>query len=103
MSWFRFYDDAVNDPKVQRLPPELFKFWVNILCVASKHQGVLPSVPDIAFSIRMAPERVEQRMVALRDAGLLDETETGTAPHNWNGRQYKSDVSNERVRRYRER
>lgn len=23
--WFRFYAEAVNDPKVQRLPPDIFK------------------------------------------------------------------------------
>lgn len=25
MQWFRFYDEALDDPKVQRLPPELFR------------------------------------------------------------------------------
>ena len=27
--WFRFYDAALDDPKVQRLPPAIFKLtWV---------------------------------------------------------------------------
>ena len=33
MNWFRFYHGALHDPKVQSLRPELFKFWVNLLCL----------------------------------------------------------------------
>ena len=36
MKWFRFYHDAIDDPKVQRLPGDVFKFWVNLLCLASR-------------------------------------------------------------------
>jgi hypothetical protein len=41
-------------------------------------------------------------LAQLHAAGLLDKTETGFTPHNWNGRQYKSDVSTERVKRFRQ-
>jgi hypothetical protein len=103
MRWFRFYDDTVNDPKVQRLPPEMFKTWVNLLCIASKHDGVLPSLADLAFTMRVSEGQLESRLEYLSKVGLFDETETGTVPHNWNGRQYKSDDSNERVKRHRQR
>jgi len=35
-------------------------------------------------------------------AGLLDKVERGFAPHNWDGRRYKSDVSTPRVKRCRD-
>jgi hypothetical protein len=50
--WFRFYDDALNDPKVQKLSGDLFKAWVNILCLASKHGGELPAVNDNPEGVR---------------------------------------------------
>ena len=34
--WLRLYDDVLDDPEVQRLPPDLFKHWVNLLCLANK-------------------------------------------------------------------
>jgi hypothetical protein len=99
--WFRYYDSALDDPKVQRLPAELFKVWVNLLCVASRHDGRLPSVPDLAFALRMTDEAVDRMLRALIERGLLDRDGDGLAPHNWNGRQHKSDDSAERVRRFR--
>lgn len=101
--WFRVYDDMVDDPKVQRLPPELFKALVNLWCLSSKNGGHLPGAEDIAFKLRLKLDKVKQIISSLHDAELIDTDETGLCPHNWNGRQFKSDVSNERVKRYRKR
>ncbi len=99
--WFRFYDDAVNDPKIIKLSDDIFRAWVNLLCVASKHDGNLPATDDIAIILRVKVARAAAIIAELVSFGLLDKTETGFAPHNWNGRQYKSDVSTERVKRFR--
>jgi hypothetical protein len=101
--WFRFYDDTINDPKVLRLPDDLYRAWTVLLCFASKHEGQLPPADDIAIALRVKPSKVCEWITKLVKGGLIDQTETGFEPHNWNGRQYKSDVSNERVKRYRER
>lgn len=101
--WFRFYDCALDDPKVQRLPAELFKTWVNLLCVASRHDGKLPDADDLAFLLRMDGNAMRQQIESLEAHGLIDRNEVGTAsPHNWDKRQHKSDDSAERVRRFRE-
>lgn len=101
MMWFRFYSEALDDPKVQRLPPHLFKAWVNMLCLASSNNGKLPSVDDIAFRLRLSVQDAEQQVTELVLAGLLDVTLHGTEPHNWNRRQFVSDSSTERVRKHR--
>ena len=102
--WFRVYDDLVNDPKVQRLPAETFRGLVNLWCLASRGGGALPSIDDIAFALRMDPDKAARLLSDLRLAGLIDDGEDGAAkPHKWDTRQFKSDVSNERVKRYRER
>ena len=99
--WFRFYDDAVNDPKIIKLSDDIFRAWVNLLCVASKNDGALPATDDIAIILRVKVARAAAIITELVSCGLLYTTETGYATHNWNGRQYKSDVSTERVKRFR--
>lgn len=100
--WWRAYNEAVNDPKLQLISDALFRAWFNLMCIASANGGALPAVGSLAFTLRLKPERVGQILTQLHSAGLLDKTETGFTPHNWNGRQYKSDVSTERVKRFRE-
>jgi hypothetical protein len=101
--WFRVHDDLVDDPKVQRLEPSLFKALINLWCLTSSNGGALPPVDEIAFKLRMKTEKVQRVLAELRTAGLIDEDERGARPHNWDERQFKSDVSTSRVKRFRER
>lgn len=101
MRWLRLYDDTINDPKVLKLPEATRWHWVAMLCIASKNEGALPPLDDVAIQLRVTTGKATEIMAALVKAGLLDKTETGFTPHNWNGRQYKSDVSTERVKRFR--
>jgi len=101
MKWFRLYIDVLDDPKVQKLPPDLFKFWINILCLASKHDGKLPSIDDISFALRLPLHETELAFHSLEKAKLISEYNGGKTPHNWRKRQYKSDTSTDRVKRFR--
>lgn len=104
MAWFRFYTDVLNDPKVQRLDAETFRTWVNLLCLAKEHDGVLPDLSDVAFALRMSDDQTLAFLTELEKRGLIDVGDDGTrTPHNWEGRQYPSDSSTERTRRYRAR
>lgn len=101
--WFRFYADVLNDPKVQKLPAELFKMWVNILCLAKNNNGLTGTISDVSFALRETEESVSSAFQALEKAGLLDKYKGSWEPHNWRKRQFKSDTSTDRVKRYRER
>jgi hypothetical protein len=102
--WFRMHESTLDDPKVQqRLSDSQFRAWVNLLCLACRHDGVLPPLVDIAFALRRTEKEAAKVIAELIKHELIDETETGIEPHNWHGRQYKSDVSNERVKRHRQR
>lgn len=105
--WFRFYTSALDDPKVQMLSPDLFKHWVNVLCIAAAHDGELPSLSVVAFSLgRMAEAKAASILAKLCAAGLLDKSGNGFRPHNWDARQYRQDKSDptnaDRQQRYRE-
>jgi hypothetical protein len=89
--WLRLYTDVLDDPKVQRLPGDLFKIWVNLLCLTGRHEGSLPSVPDIAFALRMEEGPLIEALNALISKGLIEGDDT-LRPHNWDSRQFKSDL-----------
>lgn len=119
MKWFRFYNEVLDDPKVQRLHPALFKHWVNLLCLASENDeaGDLPDEDSIAFRLRVKPCEVRKILDQLHAAGLLDEVDDASMPrrsgvdaasrsrrfcsHNWTQRQRSSDNSATRVARHR--
>jgi len=103
LPWFRFYVDVLNNFKVQRLSGQAFKNWVNCLCLAAKGGGILPPLPEIAFALRMSESEAKAAIEELQAARLLDQTEAGLMPHNWLVRQYQSDSSAARTRKYRER
>lgn len=106
--WFRFHDEVLNDPKVQRLDGHTFKAWVNLLCLASQNDGKLPCIEDIAFALRETVDGVRTVLERLLNGGLIDRLSGGAdgwhyAPHGWSERQYKSDTSTDRVKRFRQR
>jgi hypothetical protein len=101
--WFRSYVEKLHSPKVLRLSDSLYRGWDKLLCVACQYDGVLPSVPDLALLLRRTPAATAKLVEALIEARLLDRTERGIEPHDWNVWQYQSDNSAERTRRHRER
>jgi hypothetical protein len=101
--WFRLYNEVLDDPKVQKLSGPDFKLWVNVLCLAARHDGRLPPESDVGFALRLEPKATAAILLRLSKAGLIDMVEGVLIPHGWNDRQYKSDVSTDRVKRFRKR
>jgi hypothetical protein len=57
----------------------------------------------MAFSLRLTPPDMQQRIDDLILLGLIDILPDGSlVPHNWDRRQWKSDESAERVKKHRE-
>ena len=101
--WFRFYSEVINDHKVQSLDPTTFKGWVNLLCLANDCDGKLPPIEEIAFKLRLSEHSARELVDTLVLHGLIDiEADHSLTPHNWSGRQFRSDVSTERVRKHRQ-
>jgi len=99
--WFRVYNTLVDDPKVQQLSSALFKALINLWCLASQNGGALPAVNVVAYKLRMTPRKATDIIARLVAADLLDDSGGVVVPHNWSGRQFQSDCSTERVRRFR--
>jgi hypothetical protein len=106
VKWFRFYSEVLHDSKVQTLKPEMFRAWVNLLCLANEgtERGRLPELKQVAFALRLSEEKAAQVIGQLTACGLIDADEAGgNRPHNWDRRQRDSDDVNSRVREHRKR
>ena len=101
--WFRSYVDKLNNIKVRRLSDAHYRAWESLLCVAALHDGALPSLSEVAFRLRKTEQETAELIEALIAARLFDRTGQGIVPHDWNEWQYKSDLSSERVKRFRQR
>jgi hypothetical protein len=101
--WFRFYEGVPHDPKILRLTDKQYRLWTYLLCFASAGKGILPPIADLETIMRLPRGKLRKTLEELQAAGLIDETADGLTPHNWHRRQFKSDVSTERVNKWRER
>ena len=98
--WFRFYSEALESRKAQRLKPALFKHWVNLLCLAniSKPRGRLPCLADIAYAFRpMSEPAVAAVLATFASLGFIDPEDDGFVMHDWDEWQKDSDVAAERM------
>lgn len=99
--WWRAYDEALHDPKLIALSNNLFRNWFNLMCISSKNGGILPPISIVATELRVSKLKAELIVSALIESKLLDQKDGQIQPHNWERRQYKSDASTERVKRFR--
>lgn len=109
MRWFRFYSEALNDPKAQLLPDRLFKQWVNILCIVNEQEpsrgrgsGRLPKdISSTAYLLHMGVDEAKEVISSLVEWGLIDDEKGRYVVHKWQTRQPKSDSSADRVKKHR--
>jgi hypothetical protein len=99
--WFRFYSDAVRNPKVAALSDREFRLWVSLLSVASDNAGRLPCLNELKHVLNARLDHLSTGVERLIRAGLIDALDVGYEPHNWAKFQYKSDTSTERVKKHR--
>lgn len=100
--WFRFYADALRNPKVLRLSDKDFRLWMKLLAVASENDGKLAPAEDLRMILSMRLDHLQGGLDRLISGGLIDRLGHGYEPHGWAKYQYKSDVSTERVRKHRD-
>jgi hypothetical protein len=99
--WFRSYADTHRNPKIARLSDKDFRLWHRLLCIAAENGGTIPPADDLKHMLSMRLDHCSEALRRFQNGGLLDPVEGGYVPHNWNQRQYKSDTSTERVRKFR--
>ena len=99
MRWLRLYAEFATDAKVQSLSEVMQRRYIMLLCL--KCNDELPGLTDdeVACAMRITEDEALQTKEKLTAKGLITET---WEPTNWDKRQYVSDTSNERVKKYRD-
>ena len=98
MQWGRLYGEWAHDLKIQTLPEAFQRRHAMLLCMHI--EGLTsPADEDAAFYMRVTLADWLETKAAFLARGLLDETNHLI---NWERRQYKSDNSAARTRKYRE-
>lgn len=99
--WFRFYSDAIRNPKVAALSDADYRLWTELLSVAADNDGLIPCLEALKSLLRRRSDHLYAAVERLVKGGLIDRVEDGFEPHNWRKFQYKSDSSTDRVKRFR--
>lgn len=99
-SWFRFYHEFATDPKIQMLSEVLQRRFVMLLCLRCCNGDGTLHETEVAFQLRISLDEWLSTKADLMDKNLID---GNGKPINWEKRQYKSDTSTDRVKRYRQR
>lgn len=105
LPWLRLYTEFASDPKIQIMAFEDQRHFVMLLCL--KGNGVLDSeCPNdpyrerlIAKALGLDPVSAAEAKRRLLEGGLISDD---WQPSAWDKRQFESDTSAERTRRYRE-
>jgi len=63
--------DILDDPQVQRLPAELFKIWINLNAISNRYGGLIPSLDDAAYLLRLPLNEAEIALNRLDELGLF--------------------------------
>jgi len=107
--WIKLYIELLDDPKMGLLPPELWRFAVELFLLAGETEcnetlhGVLPNVTKIAWRLRYDVSQVENWLTQIsRDTGIVTLTESGWVVTNFKKRQSAVETG-DRVKQYRER
>lgn len=104
LPWFRFYKEFAGDPKVQSMGEKHQRRLVMLLCLKCDESLEKLKDEEIAFALRITMEDLTESYEIFQEKGFIDFDDEGTILMiNWNKRQFKSDSSTERVRKYRER
>jgi hypothetical protein len=96
--WFRLYSEFAHDPKIQMLPEAMQRRYVMLLCLRCSETLETLHETEIAFQLRLTEAELVETKQLFINKNFIDR-------HwkilNWDKRQFVSDSSTMRVRKYR--
>jgi hypothetical protein len=85
--WLRLYAELAENRKVQTLEPVLFKAYINLLCLAARHDGAVPCLEDVIWTLRCSEADATGWIAALSNKGLIDSSDGTLRMHDWDDYQ----------------
>jgi hypothetical protein len=118
MGWFRYYDETLYEAKLIYVADKTgFDFlfvqgaWSSLLCLANRSpirgklllsKNVPMAISNVSVTLHCTEDVTLLLFNAFKDVDMLTFSEGCWAITNWDKRQFESDKSNERVRKYRQ-
>jgi len=107
MKWFRFYSEVIDDPKIHKLSNYEYRIFTYLLCYACEVDAVngrlTSDLSAINHRLRTRYDHFFRALKRLEELDIISVNCDGEMTlTNWDKRQYKSDKSLERVRKFRE-
>jgi hypothetical protein len=97
--WFRLYSEFAHDPKIQMLPEAMQRRYVMLLCLRCSETLETLHETEIAFQLRLTEAELIETKQLFINKNFIDK-------HwkilNWDKRQFVSDSSTMRFRKYRD-
>ncbi len=105
MQYVPLWTCLLKSRKVGGLPPNLFRFWILCLVSAQEHdhrKGTLPSLDDLAYSLHMQTDEVQDLMSQLVTLDFVTDRDGVYEIHDWKDWKHEPDpTAAERKRRQR--
>jgi len=101
--WIKLYHEILDDPKMGRLSDSLYRRVIELFLIAGDYdkEGLLPSITDIAWRLRVPEDILLSQLAELRDFGILSiDGQNRWFVTHFNDRQ-SADSPSQRVRRHR--
>lgn len=73
--WIKLYIEILDDPKMGRLTAEQWRLAIELFLLAGEQNknGILPSLPDMAWRLRIDENELLQTMSELEQVGILSQ------------------------------
>ena len=98
MKWFRLYAEFSTDPKIQTMSETFQRRFIMFLCLKCAGELHKLSREELAFFLRITEDELEKTIEVFLKKNLITENLEITS---WDKRQYVSDNSTDRVRKFR--
>lgn len=97
--WYRQYSEFAFDPKVQSMTEAMQRRLTMLFCLRCSDLLQKLNEEEIAFSLRISDQELAETKAIFIQKGFIDDQWNVC---KWDERQYITDNSNERVKKYRE-
>ncbi len=97
--WFRLYHEFANDPKVQSMPEHMQRRLIMLFCLRCSDDGIKLNGEELSCYMRVSNDEIDETKQLFLSKSFIDNDWNVL---NWDKRQYISDKSNARVKKYRE-
>jgi hypothetical protein len=102
--FIKLYHEILDDPQMGKLPDNLWRRYFEFALIANKQpeqDGRLPSLSDLAWTLRTTETRIFYDLAELRGFNLADNDEAGWFIINFAGR-FRTEVSHYNTPEWRE-